>query len=379
MAGKTKKDKEAGEKGKMNIDEIRSMLNKKAGTETCFDLEEESPTEVDQYISTGSHVLDCLLIRGKKAGFPVSKISYVNSLSSAGKSFAMCCLCAEAQKMGIRVAYFDSENALDPQFLKKAGANIAEILYIQATSIEYVFETIEELLSTNDQWLFILDSYAACPCKAETAGGYNPQESVALKPRITGLGLKKLTIPIANKKATLVVTNHLITNIVMSQDMNARVDAMLDPFIAPGGKNLQYYSSLTLNLTGKKNKASFLTNESGHVIGTETKVKIKKSRFGTLNREIMVKLVWGEDKVRFADEESWFDILKESGDITTSTTGWSTLTYEDGADKKFHAATILKELEDPKFKNRIMQQVEKYLIDDFADAAVDATKYYSAE
>jgi recombination protein RecA len=146
-----KKIKEAKvAKGRVSIEELRQSLNKKAGEEIAFSLQETNPTDVEEWIPTGSRWLDSIISRGNLAGIPVGKIVELAGLESSGKSYMAAQICANAQKMGIDVTYFDSESAISSDFMERAGCDIKNLLYIQAKSVEFVLETIEHLLSVND-------------------------------------------------------------------------------------------------------------------------------------------------------------------------------------------------------------------------------------
>ena len=146
--------------GKLSISEMRKLINKKAGTEVAFDLTSDNPTEVTDFIPTGSRWLDSIICRGKLAGVPVGKVTEIAGLEATGKSFMAAQIAANAQKMGIGVVYFDAESAIDPSFLENAGCDIDDVLYVQARSVEFVLETIEELVgSSEDKLLFIWDSF----------------------------------------------------------------------------------------------------------------------------------------------------------------------------------------------------------------------------
>ena len=82
---------------------------------------------------------------------------------------------ANAQKTGKLVVYFDSESAIDPDFLSRAGCDLEQLMYIQASSVEFVLETIEELLgATDDKLVFIWDSLAFTPSVSDVEGDFNP-------------------------------------------------------------------------------------------------------------------------------------------------------------------------------------------------------------
>ena len=191
--------KKQAQPGRLSISEMRKLINKKAGQEVAHNLNEDNPTQVKDWIPTGSRWLDSIVCRGKLAGIPVGKVSEIAGLESTGKSFLAAQVAANAQKMGIDVIYFDSESAIDPTFLEKAGCDISTVLYIQANSVEFVLETIEDLLVNNEnRMLFIWDSLALTPAVSDVEGDFNPLSSMAVKARILAKGMSKLTVPIAN-------------------------------------------------------------------------------------------------------------------------------------------------------------------------------------
>ena len=323
------------------MDEIRRIINKKAGHSVAHSLAEDNPTEVKEWIPTGSRWLDSIVCKGKLAGIPVGKISEIAGLEATGKSYMATQIAANAQKMGIEVVYFDSESAIDPSFLARAGCDLARLMYVQAESVEFVLETIEELLATGNRWLFIWDSLALTPAVSDIEGDFNPQSSMAVKARILAKGMSKLTVPIANNQATLLVLNQLKTNITRSPS-----EAMTTPYVTPGGKAMHYAYSLRVWLTGRKAKASFVVDENGFRIGSEVIAKLEKSRFGTSGRHCNFKILWGEvDNVGVQDEESWFEAIQIS-DCLKQSGAWFSLELEDGTVKKFQRKGWVEELKD---------------------------------
>ena len=261
--------------GRLSIGEMRNLINKKAGAEVAFDLTKDNPTQVKDWIPTGSRWLDSIICRGNLAGIPVGKIVEIAGLEGSGKSYMAAQIAGNAQKMGIDVVYFDSESAIDPEFLASAGCDIDNILYLQPTSVEYVLETIEELLGSNDnKMLFIWDSLALTPAISDVEGDFNPQSSMAVKARILAKGMSKLTVPIAASGSTFLVLNQLKTNITSNV-----AEAMTTPYVTPGGKAMHYAYSLRIWLTKRKAKAGFIQDDNGYRIGCEVKVTLKNSRF----------------------------------------------------------------------------------------------------
>ena len=226
--------KRTAKAGKLSIADMRKIINKKAGVAVAYDLTDDNPTEVKEFIPTGSRWLDSIICRGRLAGVPVGKVTEIAGLESTGKSYMAAQIAANAQKMGIDVVYFDAESAIDPAFLEAAGCDLERILYVQAESVEFVLETIEELLeSSENRLLFVWDSLALTPSTTDIEGDFNPLSSMAVKPRILSKGMAKLVQPIANAEATLVVLNQLKTNITSNV-----AEAMTTPYFTPGGKRI---------------------------------------------------------------------------------------------------------------------------------------------
>jgi len=359
--------------GKLSIDQMRQLINKKAGIEVAHNLTEDNPTQVKDWIPTGSRWLDSIICRGQLAGIPVGKVVEIAGLESSGKSYMAAQVAANAQKMGIDVIYFDSESAIDPAFLERAGCDVAAMLYIQAASVEFVLETIEDLLASNEnQMLFIWDSLALTPAVSDIEGDFNPLSSMAVKARILAKGMSKLTVPIANSKSTFLVLNQLKTNITRSPSQ-----ALVEPYMTPGGKAMIYAYSLRIWLTGRKAKASFITDDRGFRIGSEVKVTLKKSRFGSAGRQCTFKILWG-DEIGIQDELSWFEAVKGSDHMSQSG-AWYTLRFEDGTEQKFQPSRWLEFLEDEKFKSRIIQIMEEEVIVKFKNREGTASDFYEID
>lgn len=361
-------------KGALDISSIRSIINKKAGREVAHSLQDSNPTQVNEWIPTGSRWLDSIVCKGKLAGIPVGKISEIAGLEATGKSFMAAKVAANAQNMGIDVVYFDSESAIDPSFLERAGCDLERLMYVQAESVEFVLETIEELLGTGNKWLFIWDSLALTPSISDIEGDFNPQSSMAVKPRILAKGLSKLTIPIADADATLLVLNQLKTNL----GARTPAQAMTTPYVTPGGKALPYAYSLRIWLTARKAKASFIIDDNGYRIGSEVKVKLEKSRFGTAGRTCNFKILWGDDAVGVQDEESWFDAIQISERLKQSG-AWFAIVHDDGTETKFQRKQWLAKLEDEKFKKTVLTIMDEDVIMKFSNREGNAADFYDAD
>tara|TARA_Y100000034_G_scaffold122819_1_gene168760 strand:- start:8637 stop:9767 length:1131 start_codon:yes stop_codon:yes gene_type:complete len=359
--------------GKLSISDMRGLINKKAGMSVAHNLTEANPTEVKEWIPTGSRWLDSIISRGQLAGIPVGKVIEIAGLESSGKSYMAAQIAANAQKMGTDVIYFDSESAIDPSFLERAGCDLKNILYVQAQNVEFVLETIEDLLGNNDnKMLFIWDSLALTPAISDVEGDFNPQSSMAVKARILAKGMSKLTVPIANSQSTFLVLNQLKTNITRSPS-----EAMVEPYTTPGGKAMIYSYSLRIWLTGRKAKASHVLDDRGFRIGSELKATLKKSRFGTQGRQATFKILWGDD-IGIQDEESWFEAIKSS-DYLKQSGAWYSLRYEDDTEEKFQPSKWKNMLEDQRFRDRVLELMDEEVILKFDKREGDANEFYDIE
>lgn len=349
--------------GKIDLKAMQKLVNKKTGLNVAHNLNENNPTIVKQWIPTGSRWLDSIICRGKYAGIPVGKITEIAGLSGAGKSFMAAQIAGNAQKMGLFPVYFDAESAIDPMFLEQAGIDTENLMYIQAVSVEKVLETIETLIEEYEdtQFLFIWDSIAATSSEKELESDFNPQSTMSVKPRIFGKAFPKLTIPLADGQHTLLLINQLKTNI----DVKNPMAALIEPWIAPGGKAIGYFCSLRIWLTKRKSKASFVQDNTGLRIGSEVKCKLEKSRFGTEGRECTFKILWaGESAIQ--DEQSWLTALKASKTKRLALSGaWYTLAHKDGKTTKFQGKQWLTKLSDPVFKQTVMDIMDEEIVKKF--------------
>ena len=359
--------------GKLSMSDMRSLINKKAGMSVAHDLTNNNPTEVKDWIPTGSRWLDSIICRGKLTGIPVGKVVEIAGLEATGKSYMAAQVAANAQKMGMDVIYFDSESAIDPTFLERTGCDLENLLYIQAQSVEFVLETIEDLLANNDnRMLFIWDSLALTPSVSDVEGDFNPLSSMAVKARILAKGMSKLTVPIANSQSTFLVLNQLKTNITRSPS-----EALVEPYMTPGGKAMIYAYSLRIWLTGRKSKASYVLDERGFRVGSEVKATLKKSRFGTQGRQASFKILWGE-QIGISDEESWFEAIKGSEHLKQSG-AWYTLLYKDGTEEKFQPSKWKNMLTNEKFRDRVLDIMDEEVILKFDKRQGEASDFYDIE
>tara|TARA_Y100001970_G_C13708756_1_gene590819 strand:- start:71 stop:610 length:540 start_codon:yes stop_codon:yes gene_type:complete len=170
-----------------------------------------------------------------------------------------------------------------------------------------------------------------------------------------------------------VILNQLKTNITRDP-----ADAMINPFITPGGKALDYNASMRIFLTARKSKKSFFYDENGFQAGIEVKAKLKKSRFGTEGRECTFKILWG-DEIKILDDESIFEAILGSERIKGSG-AWYTLIMSDGTEKKFQKKQWPDLMSsDDKFRANAMKIFDEEVILKFEQKEGSAKQFYDVD
>jgi len=366
-----------GTEGKLSSKDILKMINKKAGRTIAFSGDQENPADIKDWIPTGSRWLDSIICRGQSAGIPVGRVTEIAGLESSGKSYMAGQIAHQAQAKGIKVLFFDSEATMTSEFLEKLGCDMEsenQILIIQPEDIEQVLETMEMLMGQDpdNRYLFIVDSLAVTPCRADLEKDFNPQSSMAQMPRVLSIGMKKLTTSLSQTQSTFLVLNQLKTNI----NVNNPMMMISQPWFTPGGKAIIYAYSLRIWLTGMKGKKTFIEDARGYRIGSEVKAKLEKSKFGTQGRVCNFKILWGGESVGIMNDESLLTAIKSSDRLTNSG-AWYTL---KGYDKKFQAATFPKLMQtDEKFAKIVDDIIDEEVIRKFENKTGKAEDFYDQE
>ena len=140
-------------KDKKNRDELASVLadslNKQfKGMKVAYflDGEEDTPTDLTEWISTGSSLLDLAISNRPNGGLPVGRITEITGMEASGKSLIAAHCLANTQKMGGLAVYIDTENAMNEDFLSAIGMDVGKMLYIQLEAVEDIFEVIENII-----------------------------------------------------------------------------------------------------------------------------------------------------------------------------------------------------------------------------------------
>ena len=130
-------------------EQLATSLNKKFKDYKVayfLDGSEDTPTDLTEWISTGSSMLDLCISNRPDGGIPVGRITEITGLEASGKSLIAAQILANTQKMGGLAVYIDTENAINEEFLQALGIDTAKLLYVQLETVEDIFEVMEKKL-----------------------------------------------------------------------------------------------------------------------------------------------------------------------------------------------------------------------------------------
>ncbi|HHE76807.1 MAG TPA: DNA recombination/repair protein RecA, partial [Candidatus Parcubacteria bacterium] len=201
---KEQKKEKREERGKesRHLREAIEEIKQRFGEGAIMKLKEARPVDVD-VIPTGSISLDKVLGVG---GIPRGRVIEIYGPESTGKSTLALHICAEAQKKDGVAAFVDVEHALDPDYAKRIGVNIDDLLISQPDSGEQALQIVETLVHSGEVDVIIVDSVAALAPKAEIAGEMGDFR-IGLQARLMSSALRKLSAAIAKTKTAVVFLN----------------------------------------------------------------------------------------------------------------------------------------------------------------------------
>lgn len=242
-----------------NSDALLREIQGKFGEGAIMKLGEAPRVDVG-VVPTGSLGLDAALGVG---GLPRGRIVEIFGPESSGKTTLTLHVIAEAQKLGGICAFIDAEHAMDPEYAKKLGVNINELLISQPDNGEQALEITESIVRSGKVDVIVIDSVAALTPKDEIEGDMGAQH-VGKQARLMSQALRKLTA-IAHKSQTV---------IIFINQIRMQIGVMFgNPETTPGGKALKFYASVRLDI---RKIAQIKKGED--VVGARTRVKVVKNK-----------------------------------------------------------------------------------------------------
>jgi len=341
--------------------QLIKSLNKDYKTKVAYNLaEDESPTQVKRWISTGSKLLDYICANQENGGFPEGRIVEMFGPPSIGKSHIATQIARSTQQMGGIVVYIDTENATSIENLGNLGVDVSQrFVYVDTHCTEEVLDLAEKTilkaraLDKDVPVTIIWDSVAASSPKAELLGDYD-KESIGLQARAISKGMRKITGVIGQTNSLLVCLNQIRTKVGVMYG---------DPDTTPGGKAIPFHSSIRIKLgAGQQIK------EGDDVIGIHVWAKTVKNKVAPPFRKVDFQIHFGKGIV---EHEETFDLLRKHGLVTvdgrsyliSGNGGWKTIEVLDETgslvDSKKFRKTEFKEIQEDEYWGPIVDIVLK--------------------
>ena len=323
-----------------------------------LDGSDSTPTDIKEFISTGSSILDLAISNRPNGGIAVGRITEINGLESSGKSLIGTHILAETQKKGGLAVYIDTETSVSREWLETIGIDVQNLLYLHVETVEDIFECIENIItkireSDRDRLVTILvDSLAAASTKVEMEADFDKDGWATAKAIVISKAMRKITQMVGRERVALVFTNQL----------RQKLGVMFgDPWTTSGGKALPFHSSTRIRL---KNMGQ-IKDTKKNTLGMKARAQIIKNRLGPPLRHADFNLYFDSG---IDDKGSWLQVMKDHK-LVKGAGAWYTVQYE-GEDIKFQSKDFKKVLDES-------PELEDYLYEKICDASI--LKYQTEE
>ncbi|MBT4154045.1 MAG: recombinase RecA [Candidatus Marinimicrobia bacterium] len=282
-----------------------TQIDRQFGKGSIMKLGDNTVSISDNVISTGCLSLDVALGVG---GVPKGRIIEIYGPESSGKTTLALHIVAEAQKAGGFAAFIDAEHAVDPEYSKKLGVNIEELLISQPDTGEQALEICETLVRSGALDVIVIDSVAALVPRAELEGDMGDSH-MGLQARLMSQALRKLTGTVSRSNTCVIFINQIREKIGI---------VFGNPETTPGGRALKFYSSVRMEIR------RITTIKDGlEMVGSRVRVKVVKNKVASPFKKSEFDIMYGQGISYVGD---MIDLAVE-GNIVEKTGAW--YSYED--------------------------------------------------
>ncbi len=319
------------------LDLALSQIEKQFGKGSIMRLGNKEAIVPISVIPTGALSFDAALGVG---GVPRGRVVEIFGPESSGKTTIALQVIAEAQKAGGMAAFVDAEHALDPQYAKKLGVDVDNLLVSQPDYGEQALEITEALVRSGAIDVLVVDSVAALVPKAELDGEMGDSH-VGLQARLMSQALRKLTGTVSKSRTCLIFINQI----------REKIGVMFgNPETTTGGRALKFYSSVRIDI-----RRIAAIKEGDVVVGSRTKVKVVKNKVAAPFRDAEFDIMYGEGISREGDMLD----LAANHNIVEKSGAWFSYKGERIGQGRENAKQFLKENKD--IAARIEAEVRKTL------------------
>ena len=341
---------------------IAETINKQFKSQnlkTAYFLEgdDDAPTIVKEWVSTGSTILDLAISNRKNGGFPVGRVCEITGLEQSGKSLLAAHTLLNTQKRGGLAVYIDTENALSTEFLSAIGLNLKEMLYIPLETVEDIFETVETIVEKvrssdkNRLVTIVVDSIAGASTKTEMAADFDKDGYATAKALIISKAMRKITNLIGRERICLIFTNQL------RQKLNA--PAFSDPWTTPGGKGIPFHASVRIRLSSI-GAIKAKVNGQDTIVGSRVKAKLVKNRCGPPLREAEYAVYFDSG---IDDYGSWLETMKDYNLVKQSGAWYEWTDQTTGEIIKFQSKDFVsKIISNPEYKEVVYDSIAEKVV-----------------